>query len=131
MKDVELFVVDHSDAGIPAANFSEVRRSNAPLVSKVAVILFPVDAEFIFVASCNHFGDDVVVVEECVMCHLGPRDRVCAVGECEDTETAGGVRRVGQTSSHVGQVGRIGVFEDDDAATTVATIGVVRSRSFC
>ncbi len=42
----------------------------ADLTSELAIPLFPVDAVFAFVLARDDFGDGVVAVEECVVCHL-------------------------------------------------------------
>ena len=41
----------------------------AHLTSEVAIPLLPVDAVFAFVLACDDFGDGIVAVEKCVVCH--------------------------------------------------------------
>ena len=41
----------------------------ARLTAKVAVMHFPIGAFFTFVLTNNHLGDDVVLIQECVVCH--------------------------------------------------------------
>ena len=70
-KDVGDFVVGVADASVLFPNFVVVTSADASLASKLSVPGFRVNAfnQFGFVNPDDYFGDDVVVVEKCVVRH--------------------------------------------------------------